>query len=87
MDATTNPIYLRGLAADIGKFRDEFVSFLELCNFTPMNLAPGLLPPVTPREDVSDEAYAEAKERVSRAAGRIANLPGPARAYRRGRRR
>lgn len=79
VDATKNPAYLRDLAADVDKFRDEFVSFLELCVFTPMTLAPGLLPPVTPREDVSDEAYSEAKERVSRAAGRIAHLPGPAR--------
>jgi hypothetical protein len=79
VDATKNPAYLRDLAADVDKFRDEFVSFLELCVFTPMTLAPGLLPPVTPREDVADEAYSEAKERVSRAAGRIAHLPGPAR--------
>ena len=79
MDATKNPAYLRDLAADVDKFRDEFVNFLKLCVFTPMTLAPGLLPPVTPREDVSDEDYAEAKERVSRAAGRIAHLPGPAR--------
>lgn len=79
MDVTKNPAYLRDLAADVDKFRDEFVSFLELCVFTPMTLAPGLLPPVTRREDVTDEAYSEAKERVSRAAGRISHLPGPAR--------
>jgi len=71
VDVTKNPAYLRDLAADVEKFRDEFVNFLGLCVFTPMSLAPGLLPPVTPREDVSDAAYAEAKERVSIDTGMI----------------
>jgi hypothetical protein len=79
MDVTKNPTYLRELAADVDKFRDEFVNFLELCVFTPMTLGAGLLPPVTRKEDVTEEAYSDAKERVSRAAGRIAHLPAPAR--------
>ena len=79
VDVTKNPAYLRALAIDVDMFRDEFVNFLELCVFTPMTLAPGLLPPVTRKEGVTEEAYSEAKERVSRAAGRIANLPAPAR--------
>lgn len=42
VDVTKNPAYLWGLAADVDKFRDEFVSFLELIAFTPMTLATGL---------------------------------------------
>jgi len=39
VDATKNPAYLRDIAADVDKFRNEFVNFLELCVFTPMTLA------------------------------------------------
>lgn len=77
MDDTKDPVYLRNLAASVDKFRDEFKNLLELFVFT--NISPGLAPPIIPRDGVTDEAIADAKERVSRAAGRIAHLPAPAR--------
>jgi hypothetical protein len=66
VDATKNPEYLRELTADVEKFRDEFVAFLDLCVFTPMTLAPGLLPPVTPREDECGSAARAAAVAVAR---------------------
>jgi uncharacterized protein (TIGR02391 family) len=79
VDVESNPEYLRSLAASVDKFRDEFASFLELCDFTPLGLGAGMLPAVMPQQDVPDDAIADAKERVSRAAGRIADLPNGAR--------
>jgi len=79
VDASKNPAYLRALAIDVEAFRDELTALLELCSFTSPFLGRGILPPVTVRDDVSDEQWVAAKGRVSQAAGRIADLPVGAR--------
>jgi hypothetical protein len=76
---TVHGFRLRDLAAKVTDFRNELAALLELCVFTSPFIGAGLLPPVTVREDVSDDDWVAAKGRVSQAAGRVADLPQGAR--------
>jgi uncharacterized protein (TIGR02391 family) len=79
VDASKNPAYLRRLATQVADFRDQLTALLTLCVFTDPLLGRGILPPVTRRDDVSDDDWVAAKGRVSQAAGRLATLPAGAR--------
>ncbi|MEU2899630.1 TIGR02391 family protein [Streptomyces sp. NPDC006967] len=70
VDAARNPDYLHKMAEAVQNFLSAFTEFLSLHEETGTGLGRGIVPAVTPREDVDPADISAAAARVSRAAGR-----------------
>jgi Protein of unknown function (Hypoth_ymh) len=74
VDAAQNTRYLTELSVRIQEFRDAFTNFLDLCKAWGQ-LGDGVLPYVKIADDTDPDEYAEAQSAVSRAAGRLFDVP------------
>jgi uncharacterized protein (TIGR02391 family) len=74
VDAAQNTRYLKDLVARVQEFRVAYSRFLDLCKSWGQ-LDNGVLPYVKIADDTDPEDYAEAESIVSRAAGRLLDVP------------